>query len=70
MPTVTEFVVTTPKERDSELDSASAAAESNSSIGPRLGVLVTRHDFCRFSVSFTADVPYGLIEERDYARRR
>lgn len=71
MPTdmlIADFVVATRKERDRELDRALAAAKSKASIDCRLGVLITRHDFCRFSVSLTTNVPYGTIEERDHAR--
>ena len=67
---VAEFVVGTVNERDYQLDCALAAAESKAHLERRLGVLITRHDFHRFSVWLTADVPYGTTEERDYARRR
>lgn len=67
---VAEFVVSTVNERNQQLDIALAAAEPKASRERGLGVLVTRHDFHRFSVWLTAAVPYGRIEERDWASRR
>ncbi|WP_251036841.1 hypothetical protein [Arthrobacter sp. ISL-28] len=70
MPTdvlIADFVVATAEERDFELDRALATAQFQASMDRTLGVVVTRHDFCRFSVSLTADVPYGTIHERDQA---
>lgn len=70
MPTdvlIADFVVATAEERDFELDRALASARFQASMDRTLGVVVTRHDFCRFSVSLTADVPYGTIHERDQA---
>lgn len=64
---IADFVVATLEERDFELDRALSAAQSLASMDARLGVLVTRHDFWRFSVALTADVPYGQIRECDYA---
>lgn len=42
-------------------------AKFRASMGRKLGIVVTRHDFCRFSVALTAEVPYGTIQERDQA---
>jgi hypothetical protein len=64
---IADFVVETVQERDFELDRALATAKFRASMGQKLGIVVTRHDFCRFSVSLTADVPYGSIHERDQA---
>jgi hypothetical protein len=64
---IADFVVATAEERDFELDRALATAHFQASMDCRLGVVVTRHDFCRFSVSLTSDVPYGTIQERDQA---
>lgn len=70
MPTdvlIADFVVATAEERDFELARALASAQFQASMDRTRGVVVTRHDFCRFSVSLTADVPYGTIHERDQA---
>lgn len=67
---IADFVVTTPKERDYELSRALKTARFKADMGGKLGVLVTRHDFSRFSVSLTTAVPYGSIHELDHARRR
>jgi hypothetical protein len=64
---VADFVVETVQERDFELDRALATAKFRASMERKLGIVVTRHDFCRFSVSLTADVPYGSIHELDQA---
>ncbi|MFF1385588.1 hypothetical protein ACFVWT_18705 [Arthrobacter sp. NPDC058288] len=62
---VADFVVTTLEERDSKLDSAVSFAHTLASIDAQLGILVTRHDFWRFSVSLSEDVPYGQVQECD-----
>lgn len=64
---IADFVVTTPQERDSELSKAVASAKFQAAMAGKFGVLVTRHDFSRFSVSLTPSVPYGAIHEQDYA---
>lgn len=63
---IADFVVTTPEERDFELSRALATAKLQAAVAGKLGVLVTRHDFSRFSVSLTPTVPYGVIQERDH----
>lgn len=62
---IADFVVKTVEERNYELNRALGTAIFKASIDRKLGVLVTRHDFCRFSVALTATVPYGIIHERD-----
>jgi len=64
---IADFVVATVQERDFELERAITTAEFRASKDRKLGIIVTRHDFCHFSVALTADVPYGLICERDHA---
>jgi hypothetical protein len=64
---IKHFVVATLRERDFELDEAIYSAQTLASADANSGVLVTRHDFWRFSVILTAAVPYGWIEERDFA---
>ncbi|TLM88267.1 hypothetical protein [Pseudarthrobacter sp. NamE5] len=64
---IADFVVTTVRERDYELDRALTTAKFRASMDRKLGIVLTRHDFCRFSVALTADVPYGTIQERDQA---
>lgn len=72
MPTdllIADFVVATIEERDFELRRALATAKFEASMDSKLGVLVTRHDFCRFSVSLTTSVPYRTIHERDHTHQ-
>jgi len=71
MPTdmlIADFVVATVEERNFELERALDTAKFKASMDRQHGVLVTRHDFFRFSVSLTPNVPYGTIQERDHAR--
>lgn len=63
---IADFVVTTTEERDFELSKALATAKFQAATIGKLGILVTRHDFSRFSVSLTPTVPYGVIHERDH----
>lgn len=65
---IADFVVATVYERDFELDRALKTAQFRASMDRKHGVVVTRHDFCRFSVVLTTDVPYGTIQERDQAQ--
>lgn len=64
---IADFVVASVQERDFELERALATAKFRASMDRKRGVVVTRHDFCRFSVSLSTDVPYGSIHERDQA---
>ncbi|QQQ64493.1 hypothetical protein JHQ56_19740 (plasmid) [Paenarthrobacter ureafaciens] len=64
---IADFVVANPVERDGKLNSAVTAAQTLTSIDARLGILVTRHDYWRFSVALSTEVPCR-IQERDFAR--
>ena len=66
---VADFEVATPAERDDELTKALSIAQVRAALDGKVGVLVTRHHFRRFTVSLTPDVPSGSIHERDYAQR-
>lgn len=66
---IADFVISTIEERDFELGKALDTAKYKASRDRKQGVVVTRHDFCRFTVSLTENVPYGMIRERDHARR-
>jgi hypothetical protein len=65
---IADFVVATVQERDFELDRALTTAKFRASTSRKLGIVVTRHNFCRYSVTLTADVSYGTIQERDHAQ--
>jgi hypothetical protein len=69
MQIVAEFRVKDRADVDGNLDAAVVAALSDSSVEGTCGVLVTRHDFGHFSVALSPDVPAGLIQEHDFARR-
>jgi hypothetical protein len=66
---IADFDVATVQERDFELDRALTTAKFRAALGRKLGIVVTRHDFCRFSVALTAEVPYGTIQEHDQLQR-
>jgi hypothetical protein len=72
MPTdvlIADFVVSTPEERDYELGRALSTAKFKAAIYGKHGIVITLHDFSRFSVSLSPAVPFGDIHERDYAQR-
>lgn len=48
-----------------DLDGAVAAAIESALSAGRHGILVTRLDYNRFTVSESPDVPFGVIYERD-----
>ncbi|NUP73400.1 MAG: hypothetical protein HOQ07_01900 [Sinomonas sp.] len=50
---------------ESDLDRAVDAAIERAIAAPGQGILVTRHDHSTFTVEVTADVPQGIIAERD-----
>jgi len=64
---IADFIVTNPAERDMMLRSALSTAKANAAVQGKRGILVTRHDLQRFSVSLTPNVPYGYIHELDQA---
>ncbi len=51
------------------LDAAGAAAHADALIRKGMGVLVTRHEFDRFSVALSPNVPFGITQEDDQAHR-
>ncbi|MFK4639474.1 hypothetical protein [Paenarthrobacter histidinolovorans] len=66
---IADFVVGSAQERDFELDRALGTARFKAAMEGKQGILVTRHDFCRFSVRLTSTVPFGAIHEKDNAER-
>lgn len=66
---VADFFVEYKAEMDEKLHAAVSAACSDASADRTRGVLITRHDFCHFSVALSPEVPFGLIHEQDLARR-
>lgn len=66
---IANLVVNSREDRDVQLDRAVAAAHKELQDLP-YGILVTRHDYARFTVSLTPAVPYGQIQELDQASRR
>jgi hypothetical protein len=51
------------------LNAAVAAAHADPRTKTGMGVLVTRHNFDRFSVPLSPNVPFGITQERDQACR-
>ena len=65
---IAEISVKNRPEMESELNLAVATAIRKTKPDRLHGILVTRHDFFRFTVSLTPTVPFGLIRENDQAR--
>jgi hypothetical protein len=63
---VTDFRIKDKHTLDKQLN---AAVETAIQLAhpQRKGVLVTRHDASRFSVTVTTEVPFGLIYEHDHS---
>ena len=62
---VLHFSPETCSERDARLNEAIDAAMSMASKDRTGGVLVTRHSPTHFTVTITAEVPYGQTQELD-----
>jgi hypothetical protein len=54
-----------PQLIDQDLNAAVAIAQQQAIKGGRHGILVTRHGPASFTVAVSADVPYGITQERD-----
>jgi hypothetical protein len=50
------------------VDTALALVENVAAVQGMHGVLLTRHDYQRFTLEVSADVPFGLTIERDQCR--
>jgi hypothetical protein len=66
---IADFRVDCVADIHNRLNAAVAEAHAEASTGGILGVLVTRHDFNRFSVALSPEVPYRLTRERDHLHR-
>ncbi|BCW05725.1 hypothetical protein [Arthrobacter sp. NtRootA1] len=60
-----DFRCTSAMEAEQEITAAVAAAELHAYSSQAGGVLVTRHDFNRFSVQISPLVPFGCTVEHD-----
>ncbi|MBT2552213.1 hypothetical protein J7I89_04035 [Arthrobacter sp. ISL-5] len=65
---IADLFVNSRVDRDAQLDHAVAAAQQELQDLP-YGILVTRQDYARFTVSLTPAVPFGQIQELDQASR-
>lgn len=63
---VTDFRTRDKQTLDKELNAAVETAIQRA-LPQRKGVLVTRHDASRFTVTVTTEVPFGLIYEHDHS---
>ncbi|XAS69093.1 hypothetical protein V3C33_07505 [Micrococcaceae bacterium Sec5.7] len=66
---VADFRVNDQSHMYERLNAAVATAHAEGLADKIRGVLVTRHDFSRFNVTLSCDVPFGLVIERDHASR-
>jgi hypothetical protein len=62
---VIDIIVANTAQRDAELNRAVQIAAECASQEKRRGIVVTRHNFSRFTVKLTPEVPFGLIQEND-----
>lgn len=62
---IADLLVTGKEEMNLEINRAVEAATGMAQIERHRGVLVTRHDFYRFTVALDSSVPFGLISESD-----
>jgi len=67
-PIIMEIRCDSSSELEETLSAAVAAAELRAYSTRSGGVVVTRHDFDRFTVETTSAVPFGLTLERDFVR--
>jgi hypothetical protein len=58
-------VVASKDQLDNQLNMAAGIAMECAAQDKRHGVLVTRHDFSRFTAALSSTVPFGLIQEHD-----
>lgn len=65
---VTDFRIKDKLTLDQKLNAAVETAIQRA-LPERRGVLVTRHDARRFTVTVTTEVPFGLIYEHDHSAR-
>lgn len=65
---VTDFRIKDKQTLDKQLNAAVEMA-IHRALPQRKGVLVTRHDASRFTVTVTTEVPFGLIYEHDHSAR-
>jgi hypothetical protein len=62
---VADLRVTSKTDMESRLSHAVAGAIESAEATGRFGVLVTRHNFSRFTVEISPGVPFRLVRERD-----
>jgi hypothetical protein len=64
---IADIFITDPTSRDAELNTAvKMAAEIAGE--QRCGILITRHDFTKFTVALSPNVPFGLTQEHDLTK--
>lgn len=66
---VTDFHIRDKRTLDKQLNAAVETAIQRA-LPERKGVLVTRHDETRFTVTVTTEIPFGMTYERDHSARR
>jgi len=64
-PTIVEYRCSSLSELEEHLTTAVVAAERHAYSTRSGGIVVTRHDFNRFSVETSSAVPFGVTVEKD-----
>jgi hypothetical protein len=65
---VMDFRIRDKQTLDKQLNAAVETAIQRA-VPERKGVLITRHDMTRFTVTVTTEVPFGTIHEHDHSAR-
>lgn len=66
---IADFRVNSKADMEVKLEAAVTEATQSALLYGNHGVLVTRHDFSRITVTLTPQVPFGLTRENDQANR-
>lgn len=64
---IAELQIQSPADREIQLSLALQAAIEAAKAEKTCGVLVTRHDYARFTIALSPTVPYGQTHELDLA---
>ena len=67
MKVIDEFHVRNKAEMYERLEAGIAVARNHALADGTCGLLVTRHEFDRFSIALSPAVPFGLVSEVDKA---
>lgn len=67
---IADLVVQNPADKEVQLTTALGTAIQAAKVDKACGVLLTRHDYARFTVALSPKVPYGQTHELDLSLSR